>query len=379
MSFININSNNAMAFSDEQSMIQESARAFCQDQSSIEDVRKLLDSKTGFQAPVWQQMIDLGWTGICIDEQHGGLGLGLENLIPIAESMGRHLLSTPFFSSTLASQLLQRSNDASQQALWLNKIAAGSVATLALLDDEDWGASSTHCNISADGVLSGKKVLVHDAEVAELFIVHCQQDGSEQLALVSATNIPEGAIQLHSLIDETKRAAVVDFSGIKVDAILDCSSVDALLSEVKLIGALLTASEAVGATASCLNLTVEYLKTRKQFGKLIGSYQALKHPAVDILNMMEGARSQIYHAATVLADTNGKIDQDVEIACRMSKATANDALLFAGDRAVQFHGGMGFTYECDAQLYIRRAQWSQQQFGDSAHHRKRLGPLLLGC
>ena len=120
---------------------------------------------------------------------------------------------------------------------------------------------------------------------------------------------------------------------------------------------------------------MEYLKTRKQFGKLIGSYQALKHPAVDILTAVDSARSFIYHAATLVADE--PLDKDAEIACRMAKAQATETLLYAGDRAVQFHGGMGFTYECDAQLYIRRAQWSQQQFGDAQHHRKRLAALLL--
>ena len=121
---------------------------------------------------------------------------------------------------------------------------------------------------------------------------------------------------------------------------------------------------------------MDYLKTRKQFGKLIGSYQALKHPTVDILTQVDSARSFIYHAATLVSDD--AIDADAEIACRMAKAQACQTLLYAGDRAVQFHGGMGFTYECDAQLYIRRAQWSQQQFGDVQHHRKHLATLLLG-
>ena len=147
------------------------------------------------------------------------------------------------------------------------------------------------------------------------------------------------------------------------------------LCDFYLLGALLTAAEAAGSAGACLDTTVDYLKTRKQFGKLIGSYQALKHPCVDILMAIDSARSFIYHAATLLED--GSLGHDAEIACRMAKAQAGDALLQAGDRAVQFHGGMGFTYECDAQLYIRRAQWSSQQFGDALHHRKRLATLLL--
>jgi alkylation response protein AidB-like acyl-CoA dehydrogenase len=147
------------------------------------------------------------------------------------------------------------------------------------------------------------------------------------------------------------------------------------LRDTQLLGALLVAAEATGTAAVCLDTIVDYLKTRKQFGKLIGSYQALKHPTVDILTATDSARSFIYHAATLVGDDS--LDKDAEIACRMAKVQASQTLLYAGDRAVQFHGGMGFTYDCDAQLYIRRAQWSQQQFGDAQHHRKRLAMLLL--
>jgi alkylation response protein AidB-like acyl-CoA dehydrogenase len=148
-----------------------------------------------------------------------------------------------------------------------------------------------------------------------------------------------------------------------------------VLQDIRLIGALLVAAEAAGTAGAALDTVVEYLKTRKQFGKLIGSYQALKHPTVEILTSVDSSRSFIYHAATLMSDD--ALDKDAEIACRMAKVQATETLLFAGDRAVQFHGGMGFTYECDAQLYIRRAQWSQQQFGDAQHHRKRLAALLL--
>lgn len=195
--------------------------------------------------------------------------------------------------------------------------------------------------------------------------------------IVNREQLAENAIVRHTLIDETKRAFKVDFSGIVVErsALLDTAKSETALRDLKLIGALLTAAEATGSAAAALDLTVEYLKNRKQFGKFIGSYQALKHPTVEILNQMETARSLLYHAATIVGDE--PLDTDMEIACRMAKVQATEALLFAGDRAVQFHGGMGFTYECDAQLYIRRAQWSQQQFGDAYHHRKRLASLLL--
>jgi len=376
MSFVNSASSTAMHFSEQQQMIQESARGFCQDQSSIEQVRALLNDTQGYKDQVWTDICELGWAGICIPEANGGSGLGLEALIPIAEAMGRNLLATPFITTNIAAQILIRAGSSTQRENCLGRLAGGSIATLALLDNEDWGGSHTELSLH-NGQLNGRKWLVDYASNAELFLVSCSHNGQPSIALVEASQLGNGAIQAHTLIDETKRAALVDFSGVTVAEENLIANAGEVIAEAKLIAALLTSAEAVGAASSCLDLTIEYLKTRKQFGKLIGSYQALKHPAVDILNQIDGAKSQVYHAASLLEDSAGKIDKDIEIACRMSKACANDALLFAGDRAVQFHGGMGFTYECDAQLYIRRAQWSQQQYGDSAHQRKRLAPLLL--
>jgi alkylation response protein AidB-like acyl-CoA dehydrogenase len=222
------------------------------------------------------------------------------------------------------------------------------------------------------------KKCVPDASVASIFVVSVSFKGSAALAIVRADQLVAASLSANTLIDQTKRAANVDFSGITVDEnnIIVGPAVAAALRDVRLLGALLVAAEATGSAAACLDTTVDYLKTRKQFGKLIGSYQALKHPTVDILTQVDSARSFIYHAATLVSDD--AIDADAEIACRMAKAQACQTLLYAGDRAVQFHGGMGFTYECDAQLYIRRAQWSQQQFGDVQHHRKHLATLLLG-
>jgi acyl-CoA dehydrogenase len=375
-----IAANSTLTFGDEQGMILDSAREFCRHKSPISAVRALLDNPQGFDPVVWQEMADLGWMGLAIPEAFGGSELGVGALVPIAECMGRNLLSTPFFSSTLAAQALIRAGSRSQQEAWLPQIATGTIATLALLENEDWGdeAIATTASIDGDQVrLQGEKSYVADAAMAELFLVKARCDGKVVLVLVESSQLADAAIKPHTLIDETKRAAKVDFSGINVPiaALIQGEAVEAAVRDVGLLGALLVAAEATGSAAACLDTVVEYLKTRKQFGKLIGSYQALKHPAADMLCQMDSARSHIYHAASVVAD--GPLDADAEIACRMAKAQATDALEFGGDRAVQFHGGMGFTYECDAQLYIRRAQWTRQQFGDSYHHRKRLAGLLL--
>jgi alkylation response protein AidB-like acyl-CoA dehydrogenase len=370
--------NLAIAFSDEQAMILDSAKAFCSDKSDINAVRALLKSDAGYNPDVWHDMVQLGWTGLALPEQFGGSAMGIGATIPLVESMGRHLLSTPFISATIAAQAILRGASSEQQANWLPAMAEGSIGTLALLDSEDWGATSTSCTLSKTDSgykLEGTKLLVSDANVADFFLVLAQHQEQPLLVRVEASALAEGAIAQKTLVDETKRAANVDFTGVSVSAgaILD-NSVEAL-ADIRLVGALLIAAEATGTAAAAVDTVVDYLTTRKQFGRLIGAYQALKHPTVDMLLQMDSARSLIYHAATLIDDNS--LDRDTEIACRMAKAQAAEALSFAGDRAVQFHGGMGFTYDCDAMLYIRRAQWTQHQYGDPQHHRKMLAPLLL--
>ena len=393
-SILNGTGNTALAFSDEQSMLLDSAKSFCGDKSDINAVRSLLKSDSGHNPKVWQEMVALGWTGIAIPEQYGGFDMGLGSTVPVIESMGRHLLGTAFITSTLAAQAILRGGSEAQRQQWLPKVVEGTVGSMALLDNEDWGAKlcgvtatlSTNNSESDDTsdntskiVLSGKKLLVADATVADFFVVSINHNGNPALAIVDASQLAEGAITANTLIDETKRAATVDFTGVTIspDALLPHS--EQALKDVRLIGALLIAAEATGTSAATLDCIVSYLTSRIQFGRLIGSYQSLKHPTVEILLQMDSARSLIYHAATLFDKglDEGPVEADTEIACRMAKAQATETLLFAGDRAVQFHGGMGFTYDCDAMLYIRRAQWAQHQYGDAQHHRLHLARLLL--
>ena len=370
--------NTTLSFTEEQAMLLDVAREFCRDKSPITAVRAQLDSDCGFDQALWDEMVSLGWAGIALPGSCGGSGLGVGALVPVVEAMGRAMLGTPLISSALAGQLLLRAGNAQQTERLLPNIASGVSATLALLDNGDWGDDGIGLILDDERVLRGMKKCVPDASVASIFVVSVSFKGSAALAIVRADQLVAASLSPNTLIDQTKRAANVDFSGITVDEnnIIVGPAVAAALRDVRLLGALLVAAEATGSAAACLDTTVDYLKTRKQFGKLIGSYQALKHPTVDILTQVDSARSFIYHAATLVSDD--ALDADAEIACRMAKAQACQTLLYAGDRAVQFHGGMGFTYECDAQLYIRRAQWSQQQFGDVQHHRKHLATLLLG-
>lgn len=373
------NNNMAMGFSEEQGMLLDSAREFCRDRSDIPAVRALLASDLGYDQAVWQELVGLGWMGVAIAEGYGGSGLGIGSAVAIVECMGRRLLSTPYITATLVAQALERGGSPQQREQCLPAIAGGQVVSLALLESEDWGEPEVTLQASASGdelLLTGAKTQVSYAASAELFLVSVSLQGQASLLLVPASALSPGAITSQVSIDETRRDSRVDFTGVRVsqENLLPGDG-EVVIRDLMLLGALLYGAEATGSAAACMDVTVEYLKTRKQFGRLIGSYQALKHPMVEVLCSMDSARSFIYHAASVVGDE--ALGADAEIACRMAKAQASEALKFAGDRAVQFHGGMGFTYECDAQLYIRRAQWSQQVFGDAYHHRKRLAGLLL--
>jgi alkylation response protein AidB-like acyl-CoA dehydrogenase len=183
-----------------------------------------------------------------------------------------------------------------------------------------------------------------------------------------------GALRREVIIDETKRSYALTLDRLEVseDSLMDPARAASALHHIHLTANLLAAAEMCGGTQSVIDYTVDYLKTRVQFGKLIGSYQALKHPIVDAYVGYEQARSHLYSAAHCFNE------QGVgEIATRMAKAQADTAMSFAADRAIQFHGGFGFTYDCDAQLYRRRAIWHASQYGDAAYHKAKLADLLL--
>ena len=362
-------------FSEEQGMLLDVAREFVKDKSPGSEVRKFLESEQGFSEPVWQELVDLGWTGINLPESVGGSGLGIAALIPVVESMGKGLMGTPLVSTVLAAELIRRAGGIAEEDV-LEDISGGCAATVAYLDRGDWGAVNTGVSVDAKGVLSGSKFMVPDAaQAAWIAVVGANEASEPVVALVSGDDIAVQAQEAHALIDLTKRAATIDFTGIKARRVLSGAKIEGAVRDYLLIGALLTAAEAVGSTSACLDGIVDYLKTRKQFGKLIGSFQALKHPTVDIYVGMEQSRSLVYHASSEVGE--GPLSAEAEVACRMAKAQASETIQYAGDRSVQFHGGFGFTWECDSSLFIRRAAWSQQQFGDAMHHRKRLAPLLL--
>jgi len=370
--------NGTIAFSEEQADMLEVAENFCRDKSPIERVRALMEDDLGHDAAVWQEMAGLGWLAIAIPEEYGGVGLGMAEVVPVVEQMGRRMMAGPFLSTTLATQALLTGGTEAQKTVILPEIAAGVCATLALSEaNADWDLTNIEARTSAEGgqlVLSGTKTLVTDAMAAKWIFASVMHKGSACIAVLERANLPEGALRRETIIDETKRSYQLTLDGIKITEtdLFDLSRARETFDHIHLAAALLIAAEMCGGARSVIDYTVEYLQTRKQFGKIIGSYQALKHPIVDAHIGYEQARSHLYSAAF-----NFTKQGEGEISTRMAKAQAGEALSFAADRAIQFHGGFGFTYDCDAQLYRRRSIWAENMYGDGIYHRKRLANLLL--
>ncbi|PHS22328.1 MAG: acyl-CoA dehydrogenase [Robiginitomaculum sp.] len=367
-----------LGFSEAQGDLMEVAKRFCRDQSPIQKVRALMEDDLGHDPDVWNEMAALGWLSIAIPEEYEGGGLGMAEIVPIMEQMGRYFLAGPFFSTSMAAQALLVGGTEVQKQNYLPKIAAGSVATLALSEQSgnwDLTAITARASHTDQGLaLSGEKFFVRDAAAANWIIASVVLDDKAALVLISRDDLPEGALRREVIIDETKRAFALKLDGITVpkSALLDPAQAEATLAHIHLCANLLSTAEMCGGTQNVIDYTLDYLRTRKQFGRTIGSYQALKHPSVDAYTGYEKARSLLYSAAHSFNEQGTG-----EIATRMAKAQADTAYAYAADRSIQFHGGFGFTYECDAQLYRRSAIWHASQYGDAAYHRKKLAALLL--
>lgn len=362
-----------IAFSEAQGDLLEVATGFCRERSSIAQVRTLIESDYGFDPVVWQEIAKLGWMAIAVPEQYGGVGLSLAEVVPVVEQMGRNLMASPFAQTTLAVQALLAGGSEAQKVEWLPKLASGGIATLALSElHGDWDLYHVDATAVRDGDsvrLSGSKQFVLWADSADLILISARLDGEPALIALGRNDLPAKALRRETIIDETKRSFALTLDGISVSvsAVLEAAPLNAL-NEAAL---LLQSAEMCGGTQAVIDYTLSYLQTRKQFGRLIGEYQALKHPMVDAYVAYEKARSHLYGAA----HCHGEQGRGV-IAAHMAKAAADKAYAFAADRAIQFHGAFGFTHDCDAGLHRRAAIFHASQYGDAAWHRAKLADLL---
>lgn len=368
----------SIKFSEEQEQLLEIAGTFARDKFPLDKARARIAAKEDFDPAIWSEMASLGWLGVAIPEEFGGSGLSLGEVVTIVEPLGRHVAGTPLISTTLVAQALLKAGTDAQKREWLPKIAQGAIGALALSEAHgDWNLEHLEAVATEKGgafALSGTKTFVTDAASADLAIVSVSLNGEPALVLLDKAALAKAEIGREIVIDETRRSyrVTLDGAGVPKSNLLDQSQTQAALKHIDQAACLLLAAEMCGGASGVIDVTIEYLKTRKQFGHYIGSYQALKHPMVDALLALEAARSHLYYAAGIFAQ-----GLDGEIALRMAKAQSGDALAFASDRAIQFHGGFGFTYDCDAQLYRRLGIWCDARHGDAAWQRAKLADLIL--
>ncbi len=354
------------AFTEEQVELRRGARRFLDKHSSAEAVRRVMDTELGYDRNVWKTISqELGWAALIIPDDYDGVGLGYVELVGLMEEMGRALLCSPFFSTVClgANALLIAGSDAQKQR-WLPGIAEGTTTATVALTDE---VATTVAHTDAGYVLSGTKSFVVDGHSADLVIV---SDGID-LYVVPA-DAPGMTRELLPTMDQTRRLARIRLDSVTVaeDHKLTAGAAKHALIIDRACIAL--AAEQVGGAERCLELSVEYAKTRTQFGKPIGSFQAIKHKCADMLTLVESARSASYWAGWAAAVD----DDELAFAGPLAKATCSDAYFRCAAEAIQIHGGVGFTWECDVHLYFKRAKSSEILLGAPAHHREQLAKRM---
>jgi len=374
------------AFSQDQDELRRAARRFLEVASSEERVRAVMETEQGYDSATWQQLSEeLAWTGLTIPEEYGGLGMSYLDLHPLMEEMGRALLCSPFFSTIcLGANALLLGGNGVQKERHLPGIAAGeTTATLAYAEKNgqlDAAGIEATCSRTAAGyILRGTKSYVLDGHTADLLIVAARTENSEGAEGVSLFLVPGDADGVKQAwlptMDQTRRLASVELNDVVVpaDALVGEEGRGWALCERTLdLARIALAAEQVGAAEMCLDMSVEYAKVRKQFGRPIGSFQAIKHKCADMLMMIESARSAAFYASALA----GQGERDLEEAASSAKAFCSDAFFHCAAENIQIHGGIGFTWEHAAHMYFKRAKAAEVLFGAPSFHRERVAKRM---
>ncbi len=369
----------AFTFSDEQEEFRSIVRRFMDDKSPRTEVRKLMDSEQGYDPAVWQQLSEeLGLPGIHIPEAYGGQGFGFVELCIVLEEMGRALFCAPYFSATaLAATTIIHAGTEAQKLALLPGIASGqTLATLALSEtNQDWLPSNTQLSATpaADNyLLNGEKSYVVDGHIADLLIVVARTPGSTGNDGLSLFTVAADATGLNrrllKSLDPTRKLAHLTFKQTPATLLGELNAGGATLPPILDLAAVALASEMVGGAQMMLQSALDYAQLRMQFGRLIGSFQAIKHKCADMLLDVELAKSTAYYAAAAAAEDA----PDLPAVASLAKAYAADTYMKSAAECLQIHGGIGFTWENDTHLYFKRAKSSEVFLGDPNYHRDQL-------
>jgi alkylation response protein AidB-like acyl-CoA dehydrogenase len=373
-------------FNDEQEALRQSAREVLTDKAGPAAYRKAMGTKIGTDEALWKTIGELGWAGVAIDEQHGGLGLGLIELVILMEETGRALAPVPFFSTVaLAAQLLEQASGARRDEA-LRAIASGGARATAALGQKDGrydaaGVSVKAARTEKGWTFSGTASLVPEAHLADLIVVIARIEKSRNpeeglgLFLVPADALKSKPKPQPSL-DGARRLADVRLGKVEVpsDALL-AENAWPLIMRALDRAAVLLAAEAVGCATAQLERAVAYARERSQFDRPIGSFQAISHKCADMLLVTETARSHVYLAAWALEEGA----PDAQLAAATAKAAASDAARIVANDSIQVHGGIGFTWEHEMHLFYRRAKFCELYLGDASAWRERVTAALVAA
>jgi len=368
-----------ISFTNEHEQLRQTVRRFMENESSEQKVRQIMETERGYDARTWERLAsELSLVGLIVPEQFGGAGLGPIELGIVMEEMGRVLFCGPYLSTAiLATSAILHIADEATRAKLLAPIASGkSIATLAFVEEHGrWDADSIAMKASHDGTrwkLSGVKDFVIDGHGADVILVVARTDKGLGLFQVvgNASGLERTALPT---LDLTRKLARITFNNTPVTELSQSKDVSTEIRRVLALGATMLAAEQVGGAQKCLDLSTDYAKTRLQFGRPIGSFQAIKHKCADMLVETEFARSAAYNA--VFAATEGN-QADLQAAAYIARSYCSEAYFHAAAENIQIHGGMGFTWEDPAHLYFKRARASSMMFGDPIDQRQRLGATL---
>jgi alkylation response protein AidB-like acyl-CoA dehydrogenase len=358
------------ALSDDQQELQRTVRSFLDSKSDETEVRRVMATHEGYEPAVWRQMADqLGLLGLAIPEEFGGQGFTFVELGIVMEELGRALWPGPYLASVvLAANILLHSGDDMAQRRHLPDIAAGrTIATLAVAEESGrWdtdGIRTRASNQSGLWTLDGAKLYVLDGHIADLLLVVARTDAG--LSLFAVDEVGALVRRPLSTLDQTRRQARIEFSNTPASLIGCDGGASPALQRTLAFGAAALATEQVGGAQRCLEMAVDYAKARRQFGKPIGSFQAIRHKCADMFLDVECARGAAYYALQTAAG----LDEELPAAAAIAKAYCSDAYGRAAAANIQIHGGVGFTWEHPAHLYFKRAKSSGQLLGDAAFQR----------
>ncbi|GIU91964.1 MAG: acyl-CoA dehydrogenase [Acidimicrobiia bacterium] len=368
------------SFTEEQEELRSYVRRWLEEKHPTTKVRELMETDRGYDPAQWKEIAGLGWQGTLIPEEYGGSGFGFLELVILLEEQGRALFCAPFFSTAvLATNALLLAGSDDQKSEWLPRIAAGdAVATVALVEPgRGWDPEDVETSARRDGegwVIQGVKSYVLDGHVADLLITSARTDHGLTLFCVPADSDGVTRRRLETM-DMTRKQAEVVFDGVRVPdrAVLgEVGGARPVLDRLADLASVALAAEQVGGAERCMEMAVEYAKVRHQFGRPIGSFQAIKHKCADMLVQVESARSAAYYAGWAAAED----EDELRIVAPLAKSYCSEAYFFCAAENIQVHGGIGFTWEHDAHLYFKRAKSSELMFGDPAYHREILAARL---